>query len=69
MVSLDNNLWEFDQYDFKNAVTFLLLNHKPANNGNDLELKELILCQFENHSDMKLWVMNFFDKVCGGCVI
>ena len=53
----------FDQYDFKDAVAFLLLNHQPANNENDLELKKLISCQFENDSDMKLWAMDFFDKV------
>ena len=64
IVSLDNNLWQFDQFDFKDVVTFLLLIHKPANNENQLELKKLISNQFENDSDMKLWAMDFFDKVC-----
>ena len=41
----------------------LLINHKPANNENDLELKKLIACQFENELNMKTWAMDFFEQV------
>ena len=58
-----DDLWLFDQLDFKNAVTLLLLNDKNEKNENDLELKKLICMQFESDSDMKLWATNLFDRV------
>ena len=38
--AFDNDLWVFDQYHFKDAVTLLLLNHKREKNENDLEFEE-----------------------------
>ena len=63
MLSTDNELWVFDQYHFKDAVTLLLLNHKHEKNETDLELKKLISLQFDNGLDMKIWAMNFFNRV------
>ena len=61
--SLDNDLWVFDQYHFKDAVTLLLLNHKIDTDEIDLELKKLIFMQFDNEIDMKTWAMELFDTV------
>ena len=63
MLSTDNELWVFDQYHLKDAITLLLLNHKHEKNETDLELKKLISLQFDNGLDMKIWAMDFFDKV------
>ena len=59
-------MWVFDQRDFKDAATMLLLNDLNEKNDIDLEMKKLISMQFENDSDMKTWAMNFFDKVSFG---
>jgi len=53
MLSLDNELWEFDKNDFKEAITLLLLQDKLEADEDDLELKKLIEMQFQNDSDMK----------------
>ena len=63
MLSIDNELWVFDQYHLKDAITLLLLNHKHETNETNLELKKLISLQFDNGLDMKIWAMDFFDKV------
>ena len=63
MLSTDGELWIFDQYHLKDAITLLLLNHKQENNEQDLELKKLISTQFGNQSEMKTWAMDLFDKV------
>ena len=63
MLSTDGELWIFDQYHLKDAITLLLLNHKHETNETDLELKKLISLQFDNGLDMKIWAMDFFDKV------
>ena len=60
---IDDNLWVFDQNDFKDAVTLLLLNDKRESDENDLELKKLISMQFDNDSEMKIWIPDLFDKV------
>ena len=59
----DNNLWIFDKNDFKDAMTFLILNDERETNENDLELKKLIAMQFNNNSDMILWAADLFEKV------
>ena len=59
----DNNLWVFDKNDFKDAMTFLILNDERETNENDLELKKLIAMQFSNNSDMILWAVDLFEKV------
>jgi len=56
-------LWTFDQYHFKDAVTLLLLNHKREKDENDLELKKLISLPFDNAVDMKAWVTQLFETV------
>lgn len=53
----------FNQNDFKDAVTLLLLNDKSETNVGDLELKKLISMQFDNDSEMKFWVTDLFDQV------
>ena len=63
MLSTDNELWIFDQYHLKDAITLLLLNHKQEKNEADLELKKHIFLQFENDSDVKSWAIDLFDKV------
>ena len=63
MLSLDNELWEFDKNDFKEAITLLLLQDKQEADEDDFELKKLIEMQFQNDSDMKTWAMHFFDTV------
>ena len=63
MLSMDNELWVFDQYHLKDAITLLLLNHKQEKNEIDSELKTLISLQFANNLDMKIWAMDLFDKV------
>ena len=62
--SADNNLWFFDQNDFKDAVTLLVFNDKRETNEDDLELKKLISLQFDNDSELKLWTTDLFDEVC-----
>ena len=61
--SLDNDLWVFDQHHFKDTVTLLLLNDKKDKDEIDLQLKKLILMQFDNDMDMKTWTMDLFDTV------
>ena len=63
MLSTDNELWVFDQYHLKDAITLLLLNHKHEKNETDLELKKLINLQFEDVSDVQSWAIDLFDKV------
>ena len=63
MLSMDKELWVFDQYHLKDAITLLLLNHKQEKNEIDSELKTLISLQFANNLDMKIWAMDLFDKV------
>ena len=63
-MSNENDLWLFDQNDFKDAVTLLLLKDKRETSEDDLELKKLISMQFINESEMKLWTTDLFDKVC-----
>lgn len=57
-------IWVFDRYDFKEAVTLLLLNDTMEKDENDLELKKLISTQFPKDVDMTLWAMELFNKVC-----
>ena len=63
MLSTDNELWVFDRYHLKDAITLLLLNDQQEKNEADLELKKLIFLQFENGTDVKLWAIDLFDKV------
>ena len=63
MLATDNELWVFDQYNLKDAITLLLLNHQHEKNETDLELKKLINLQFENVSDLQSWAIDLFDKV------
>ena len=56
-------IYNFNQDDFKDAVTLLLLNDKRETNVGDLELKKLISMQFDNDSEMKIWVTDLFDQV------
>ena len=60
---MSDDIWEFDQLVFKDAMTVLLLNCKKEKNENDLELKKLISMQFETEMDMKIWAMELFDRV------
>ena len=53
----------FDQDHFKDAATLLFLNDEREKNETDLELKKLISLQFDNESEMKIWVSELFDKV------
>ena len=63
------DLWKFDRPNFKDAVTFLLLNDIKEKDGpfqkdeNDLELKKLIRLQFENDLQMLKWAVDLFDQV------
>ena len=59
----NKDLWKFDRPDFKEAVTFLLLNDIKEKNENDLELKKLIRLQFENDLQMLKWAVDLFDQV------
>ena len=63
MLATDNELWVFDQYHLKDAITLLLLNHQHEKNETDLELKKLINLQFENVSELQSWAIDLFDKV------
>ena len=63
MLSHDNDLWVFDENNFKDAITFLLLQDKREINEDDLELKKLIAMQFEDDSDMNLWTIGLFNEV------
>ena len=44
-------------------MTLLILHDERETNEEDLKLKELISMQFENKSDMILWVADLFEKV------
>ena len=57
-------MWIFDRHDLKDAVTLLLLTDSTEKDVHDMELKKLIILQFEKDLDMKTWAMNLFDKVC-----
>lgn len=64
ILSLDNNLWLFDQFDFKDAITLLFLDHQMETDKNDLELKKLISMQFDNEVKMIAWAKKIFETVC-----
>ena len=63
VTSLDNDLWVFDQFHFKDAVVLLLLDHKIEKDENDLALKELISLQFNNEMEMQTWAKDLFETV------
>ena len=63
VLSRDNDLWVFDQYHFKDAVTLLFLNHHREKDEHDLELKKLISLYFNNEVEMITWVKELFEAV------
>ena len=58
-----NDFWRFDQSAFKDATTLILLNDPKETTKIDLELKNLIVDQFKDKSDLSLWIINNYDKV------
>ena len=55
--------WKFDQYDFKEATSLLLLNDPNDDEKTEIELKKLITDQFKQNSDLSSWIINNFNKV------
>jgi len=58
-----NDFWRFDSSAFKDATTLILLNDPKETTKIDLELKNLIVDQFKDKSDLSLWIINNYDKV------
>ena len=58
-----DNFWRFDKFTFKDATAFLLFNDPDEGTKTDFELKKLIADQFEDKSDLQLWLIDHFDKV------
>ena len=54
------NFWTFDKFALKDATTFLILNDPDEKTETDLELKRLIVDQFQHKSDLQCWLIDNF---------
>ena len=59
----ETNVWTFNRRDFKNSITYLILNDEQETDETSIKMRELISNHFQTDKELTDWSKEIFKQV------